>query len=190
MLKKILQPQALPHTPPVFLWVTHAAADKPLLFPSSGRQPSAVTASRGEQAALLSAGVSLSHWAVHVSARRLFVFVRKVWLHFFPKGFENSKCMLVLFIHNLLPSRTYQSVHLPYTTTPFPTSCFMCLLFPDTSLILVASQSHDDRGGGFVLLDSVCVYMFWISLGRRKGLRFLTSEKDRCQFCDWCNKYF
>lgn len=85
MLKKILQPQTLPHTPPAFLWVTHAAADKPLLFPSSGRQPSAVTASRGEQAALLSASVSLSHWAVHVSARRLFVFVRKVWLHFFQK---------------------------------------------------------------------------------------------------------
>lgn len=38
-VKQILQPQTLPHTPPMFLWVTRGAASKPLLLLSSGRQP-------------------------------------------------------------------------------------------------------------------------------------------------------
>lgn len=84
-VKQIFRPQTLPRTPPVFLWVTHGAASKPLLFLSSARQPSTATASAGEQAALLSAGVSLSHWPVHVSVGRLFTFVKKVWLNFFQK---------------------------------------------------------------------------------------------------------
>lgn len=69
---------------------------------------------------------------------RLSIFVKKVRLNFFPKAFKNSKCTLLLFIYNLLISCTYLSVHLSDTTTAFPTSCFMCLLIPNTSLTLVA----------------------------------------------------
>lgn len=81
-VKQILWPQTLPHTLPIFLWVTRGAASKPLLFLSLGRQPSAAPASVGQQAALLSAGISLSPWAVRVSVGRLLSLLRKFDLLF------------------------------------------------------------------------------------------------------------
>lgn len=114
----------------------------------------------------------------------------KVWLSFFHKCFENSKFTPILLIYNSLPSHTYLSVHLSYTTTAFPTSWFMSLLIPDTVLTLLASQAHDGRGVFFVLLNLFCMCMFLISLRRRMGLGFLTPERDHCQFCHWSSKYF
>lgn len=70
-VKQILWPQTLPHSPPIFLWVTCGAAGKPMLFLSlHGRAGST---------------------SLHVSGQgRLFIFHKKVDL-IFSKRFEKQQ---------------------------------------------------------------------------------------------------
>lgn len=104
-VKQILQPQPLPHTPPIFLWVTHGAA---LLW--SSEQGKALlwawgVSSTGElQHSCLPPSPSPLAWAGFTADT--FHLREESLTSFFP-SFENSKCS---FIYNLLLAHTYRPV--------------------------------------------------------------------------------
>lgn len=93
-----------------------------------------------------------------------------------------ANTVLILCLHALLLARGDLSAVLYYSTAAFPLSSFTCLLIRDTSLSAMAPYPMTGEGI-FVLLESVCIYMFSISLGSWKGLGFLTPEHNRHQFC-------
>lgn len=134
-VKQILWPRTLPHSPPIFLWVTCGAAGKPMLFLSLHSRAGSISLHGSE-------------------GEGLFIFDKKFDFIFF-KGFENSKCVLTLFICSLLPSHTHWSVH-PHCHSM---SCqLVCvLLIPDPSLAMWWLRSFHAP------YISLHLYMFLIS---------------------------
>lgn len=106
-VEQILRPQTLPHSPPIFLWVTCGAAGKPLLFLSLHGRPGSTS--------------------VHVSGGKAFHLWWESWLNFFQEVWKTANAYLfssyvVCCRHTPIPL----SIH---AATACPASWFVCCCF-------------------------------------------------------------